>query len=270
MLDTQIQVSRVSLTVIALAFLLAAIASNARADVAIPPPGMSEAEFEALVAAEIAVDMASLLPPGTRVISNYCYHDSVFGCLGRVSVRIDYAAPPGHGSQSIDVGLPTTSLPVGLTLDDISVTGDVEGTPGRPVHCSIDLTGGTSTVDSDITLAEIEGSSDIDATQLGTVTVGVGGFDDSTDCDGDLGFIAFTLAGLFVDEVETRLTSALQASMDTVDGEGNTPIAAALENAYPVQAVPALSPMGLGALVALLFIAPIFFVRRVCRTTNVG
>jgi hypothetical protein len=84
----------------------------------------------------------------------------------------------------------------------------------------------------------------------------VGGFSDSTDCDGFVGFIIEALIGLFVGDIETLLTSALQTSMDTVDGNGNTPIAAAVENAYVVPSVPALSPMGLGLLAALLSLAP--------------
>jgi hypothetical protein len=256
MLATEAQVRRACLLGFALVCILAGGASTARADVEIPPPGMSEAEFESLIAAEIAVDMANLLPPGTLVVNDFCYQDSFAGCLGRVDVTVHGSPPPSHGSQSIDVGTLTTSLPVDLTLDDIEVTAKVKAVTGVGFTCYIDLSAGTSTVDSDLTLAEIPASSQIDVTQPGSVTVWVGSFSDSTDCDGFLGFIVEALISLVIGDIQTLLTSALQTSMDSVDGNGNTPIAAAVEDAYVVVAVPALSPMGLGSVAALLSLAP--------------
>ena len=41
--------------------------------------------------------------PGTLVIDNFCYQDTIFGCLGRVDATISGSPPPSIDSFSIDV-----------------------------------------------------------------------------------------------------------------------------------------------------------------------
>ena len=59
--------------------------------------------IEPTVTSLVDLDLATLLPPGTLVIDNFCYQDSIFGCLGRVDVFIHGSPPPSIGSFAIDI-----------------------------------------------------------------------------------------------------------------------------------------------------------------------
>jgi hypothetical protein len=73
-----------------------------------------------------------------------------------------------------------------------------------------------------------------------------------------LGFIVEALISLFVGDVQDLLDTNLTNMLNAADGEGNTPIAAAVEVAYLTPPlVPALGRVGLGILIALLSIGAI-------------
>jgi hypothetical protein len=246
----------------ALTIAFASNATVAMAQLTIPPAGMTEAEFEALINAEISLDLATVLPPGTLVIDNFCYQDSFAGCLGRVDVTIDGNPAPSIGGQTVDVGALSGGffLPVDLGLQDLAITAKVKAVTGIGFTCYIDIANTQSTIFSDMLLFDdpLFPGQFFDVTQAGSVNVVFGGFSDNTDCDGFLGFIVEALISLFIGDLQDLLETSLANVLNAVDGEGNTPIAAAVEVAYLTPPlVPALGRVGLGILLALLSIGAI-------------
>jgi hypothetical protein len=239
MLPLPLRLHKALLTAATLAMIVAGAVSDADAQITVPPPGLSEAEFEALIALEIAIDMPALIPPGTRLVDNFCYADSVFGCIGRVDVTITNNPVPGLGNHSVDVGVLTTSVPVDLTLTDITINARVKAVTGIVFTCFIDLDSGTTLVSSDIGLVDLPGFGEVDATQIGGVSAASGGFNDSTNCDGFMGGIIHLLVAEVITEAEDHLDSSLVLHFGATDGSGNTPIASAVEIAYS-NAVPGL------------------------------
>ncbi len=188
--------------------------------------------IEPTVTGLVDIDLATLLPPGTLVIDNFCYQDSIFGCLGRVDVTIHGSPPPSIGSYSIDVDPQPGFAEGDVRLNDLDVTARVRAVTGIGFTCYIDIHANTTDIFGDYTLApDALVPSEIDVAQLGGTSVVFGGFSDSTDCDGFLGFIVEALVGLFVGDVQDLMQPALEDFLDTPDAEGNTPIAGAIETA---------------------------------------
>jgi hypothetical protein len=74
--------------------------------------------------------------------------------------------------------------------------------------------------------------SEIDVTQLGGANLVFGGFSDSTDCDGFLGFIVEAFIGLVISDLQNDFVKpGLVGFLNAVDAEGNTPVAGAIETA---------------------------------------
>jgi hypothetical protein len=260
------RICRIILTIGALTVAFTSSATVAIAQLTIPPAGMTESQFEALINAEISLDMATLLPPGTRIIDRFCWADSFLGCIGSVDVTIDSHPAPRLGGQSVDVGALSAGevLPLDLALTDIAIKGRVDSASGQPVSCDIDIANALTTVSSTMVLYDdpLFPDSFFDATQVGSVSIDFGPFTDSTDCDSFMGAIAFPLVDLFITNTQNILDTNLKSMLNAVDGEGNTPIAAAVEIAYLAPPkVPALGPFGIGLLIALLSIGPIAGVR---------
>ena len=98
--------------------------------------------------------------------------------------------------------------------------------------CYIDIHANSTTIAGDYTLEpNALLPSEIDVAQLGGVSVAFGGFSDSTDCNGFLGFIVEVLVGLFIGDVQDLMQPAFENYLDAVDAAGNTPIAGAIETA---------------------------------------
>lgn len=188
--------------------------------------------IEPTVTSLVDIDLATLLPPGTLVIDNFCYQDSIFGCLGRIDVTIHGSPAPSIGSYSIDVDPQVNFAEGDVRLNNLDVTARVKSVSGVGFTCYIDIHANTTDVFGDYTLSpDAVDPSEIDVDQLGGVAVAFGGFSDSTDCNGFLGFIVEALVSLFVGDVQGLMRPALQDFLNTPDGFGNTPIAGAIEAA---------------------------------------
>lgn len=180
----------------------------------------------------VDLDLAALLPPDTLVIDNFCYQDSIFGCLGRVDVTIHDNPPPSVGGFSIDIDPQTNFAEGDITLSNLMVTAKVVAVTGIGFTCYIDIDSATTNIPGDYTLAP--GSPDpneVDVAQLGGVNVSFGGFSSDTNCNGFLGFIVEALVGLFIGDVQDLMKPALENFLNTPDGNGNTPTAGAIEEA---------------------------------------
>jgi hypothetical protein len=188
--------------------------------------------LEPSVASLVDFDLATLLPPGTLVINDFCYQDSFAGCLGRVDVTIHGAPPPSVASFAVDVDPQTNFAEGDVILTDMDVTAKVKAVTGVGFTCYIDIHSNTTNIFGDYGLSpDAIDPSAVDVFQLGGIALAFGGFSDSTDCDGFLGFIVEALISLFIGDVQDLMQSAIQNFLNTLDGNGNTPIAGAMETA---------------------------------------
>jgi hypothetical protein len=190
--------------------------------------GLNEAE--PLITSLVNLDLASLLPPGTLVIDNFCYQDSIFGCLGRVDVTIHNSPPPSIQSFGIDIDPMINFVAGDITLNNLAVTAKVRAVTGVGFTCYIDINAATTQIFADYGLSpDAIDPSAIDVSQLGSANLSFGGFSDSTDCSGFLGFIVEALVGLFIGDIQSLVEPALENFLNAADPNGNTPVAGAIE-----------------------------------------
>ena len=206
----------------------------------------------------VNLDLATLLPAGTLVIDNFCYLDSFLGCIGRVDVTVSGSPPPSIGSFSIDIDSQTNFVEGDVLLNNLFVRANVDDATGVPLSCTIDINAATSDIFGDYTLEpDAVDPSNIDVTQLGLVNLVFGGFSDSTNCSGLLGGLVELLIGLFIGDIQSLVEPAMEDFLNLADGNGNTPIAAAVETALADISITGPIGEGLGAIIdAPLFSVP--------------
>jgi hypothetical protein len=185
---------------------------------------------EPVMTSLVTLDLATLMPPGTLIVDNFCYQDSIFGCIGRVDATVSGSPPPSIGSFAIDVDSQTDFVDGDILLNNLFIRANVFAVTGIGFSCTVDVSAATTDIRGDYGLGSDAGLMDV--TQLGGVGVVFGGFNDSTDCDGFLGFIVEAFISLLVGDLQNNLIRpAFEDFLNTTDPQGNTPIAAAIETA---------------------------------------
>jgi len=180
----------------------------------------------------VDIDPAELIPPNTLVINDYCYQDTIFGCLGRVDVTISGTPPPSIGGFSIDMDSQTNFVAGDITLNNLYVRANVNSVTGISFSCTIDITSNVVNIFGDYGLSPlVSAPTQIDVDQIGSNDVVLGGFNDSTNCAGFLGGIVELLIDLFIGDIQDLFEPALEDFLNAEDGNGNTPIAGAIETA---------------------------------------
>lgn len=190
-------------------------------------------EVEPVITSLVDLDLATLLPPGTVVIDDFCYLE-IFGlCAARTDVVVNPfgsgvgagAPPPSIGSFSLDVDSMVGFVAGDIVLNNLSIS-----THATAVNCNINVSAATTTILGDYGLA---GGPDggVDVTQLGGVAVLFGGFSDSNQCGGIFGGFLEFLIDLLVGNVQGLVQDAITDFLNTPDAFGNTPIAGAIETA---------------------------------------
>jgi len=181
-------------------------------------------------------DIATLLPPGTEVISNFCAVDGgIFGCLGRADVFID-SPPPTVSSIGLDFDSVSNAVDGLVVVDDIHVNLRVEGSGAAP-SCDAEL---------DATALDITGLFDlapdpvdatlIDLNQQGPLGLAFSGF----DFDFTSGICDFPLIGdlisLIIGDVQPLVLDGFRNFLDDPDGSGpaDGPLADGFELALAV------------------------------------
>lgn len=190
-------------------------------------------DLEPFVKSQVPLDLATLVPPGTLIVDNFCYQDSIFGCLGRVDATVSGSPAPSISDFAIDIDPMTDFVAGDITLYDLYIKANVFAVTGIPFSCTIDITSSTTTILGDYGMAPDAGDpSSVDVTQLGGVSVNFGGFADDTNCSGLLGGVVEFFIGLLISDLQNDLVKpGLQNFLNAVDAEGNTPIAGAIETA---------------------------------------
>lgn len=200
--------------------------------------------IEPLVTSLVPLDLASLVPPGTLVVDNYCYQDSIFGCLGRVDATISGSPPPSLGSFGIDIDPMTNFVAGDITLFNLFFRANVVAVTGIGFSCTIDITASTTLIAGDYGMQPNATFPDeVDVVQIGNVAIAFGNFNDSTNCSGFLGGIVEFFIGIFVSDLQNDLVRpGLENFLNAVDGNGNTATASALESA--LAAIEITGPIG--------------------------
>jgi len=188
--------------------------------------------IEPAVEALVDIDPAELIAPGTLVINDFCYLDSIFGCIGRVDVTISGTPPPSISGFDIDMDSMTNFVAGDITLHNLFVRANVDNATGVSLHCTIDIRSNTVNLFGDYGLSPMASQpTQVDVAQIGLVDVVLGGFTDTTNCSGLLGGLVEVLIDLFIGDIKDLFEPALEDFLNVVDGNGNTPIAGAIETA---------------------------------------
>jgi hypothetical protein len=190
-------------------------------------------EIEGLVTDLVDLDIATLLPPGTEIISNFCAIDGGFlGCLGRVDVSI-VNPEPSFSSFGLDVDSMTNFAAGDVVVNDIRVDAYISGSGIAP-SCGLRLTSSAVTIAGDYGLSpDAIDPSNIDVNLIGAPGVFFTNFNDEFTS----GLCDFPLIGpliqLIIGDIQPVVTSGLVGFLDDPDGAGpeDAPIAEGIETA---------------------------------------
>ncbi len=190
-------------------------------------------DVEPVIESLVDFDINSLITPGTFLL-NFCYIDSTFGCVASVDVFYNTGSVGGF---TIDVDSQTNFVDGNINLQDLFIRADV--VDGLAINCDIDINATSTDIFGDYTLEPggppFLGPDEIDVAQTGPpIDVTLGGFSESTSCGGLLGGLINLLIGLFIGDVQAILEPELENFLNTPDAMGNTPVAAAVEEALGV------------------------------------
>lgn len=187
---------------------------------------------EPVVGGLVDLDIAALLPPGTRVIENFCAIDSLFGCLGRVDVVVD-DPPPGFSSFGLDVDSMIDFAAADVTIDDVRVDLHIDGS-GLAPSCGLRVSSSQVSIFGDYALApDAADPTLIDVNLLGLPVVSFVSFDDEFTS----GLCDFPLIGdliqLILGDIQPVVTNGLRDFLADPDGSGpeDAPVAEGIETA---------------------------------------
>jgi hypothetical protein len=213
---------------------------------------------EPIVTSLVDLDIASLLPPGTAVISDFCAVDGGFlGCLGSVDVVIANPAP-SFSSFGLNVDSQTNYAFGDVSVNDIVVNANINGS-GLAPSCGLRLTANQVMIAGDYGLdPDAVDPSNIDVNLLGMPGVSFTGFGQEFTS----GLCDFPLIGdliqLIIGDVEPVVINGLIGFLSDPDGSGpvDAPIAEGIETA--LAGISIAGPIGEG--LGVLLEAPLFMV----------
>ncbi|MGH0035571.1 MAG: hypothetical protein ACQGVK_11155 [Myxococcota bacterium] len=189
--------------------------------------------IEPIVTDLVDLDIATLLPPGTTVINDFCAIDGGFvGCLGSVDVSIVNPAP-SFGSFGLDVDSQTNYAFGDVYISDLVVNAYINGS-GLAPSCGLRLTANSVSITGDYTLEpDAVEPSNIDVNLIGSPGVSFSNFNDEFTS----GLCDFPLIGdliqLIIGDIQPTVTSGLVSFLADPDGGGplDAPIAEGIETA---------------------------------------
>jgi hypothetical protein len=188
---------------------------------------------EPTISSLVDLDLATLLPVGTLVIDNFCAIDSIFGCLGRVDVKVDNP-PPSISSFGIAIDSQTNFVDGDIDVNDMRIDLFVDGVSGIAPDCGLRVSAATTNIDGDYGLQpDPIDASNIDVNQNGPVTVFFNGFAQQFTW----GICDFPLIGdliqAIIGDLQPTVIDGLEDFLADPDGGGtaDSPVADAVETA---------------------------------------
>jgi hypothetical protein len=196
-------------------------------------PGLDQ--VEPLIESGVVLDLPTLLPPGSVVISGFCaLRDPLFGfCIGSVTARVDGDPAPSISGFSIDVDAQPGYAFGDIGVQDLSIDLDLDGS-GLAPDCGWHFEADATPILGDYELRrDVADPSKVDVNLLGAPGVSFVGFDDEPT----YGLCNFPLIGdliqLIVGDLEPTVQDALVDFLSDPDGAGqaDAPVAGAIEDA---------------------------------------
>ena len=202
--------------------------------------------IEPVITGLVSIDPKELIPDGTVFLSNYCYQDTWFGCLGRVDISIQHTSNlPRIDGFALEVDAQQDYVEGDITLTGLAVRAKVTNATGVSVNCNIDIVAQGTGISGDYSLEPMQVlATKVDVVQQGSVSIATAGFSYTTSCSGLLGGIIESLIGAFVSDMEALVSDGLRDFLNAADGNSNTPIASAIETA--LDGIDLAGPIGEG------------------------
>lgn len=189
-------------------------------------------QLEPIIASGVALDPATLLPPGTLIINDYCAIGGPFGsCLGSVDARIANP-PPSISGFSINTDSMTNFVAGDVDIFNLRVDVNIDGS-GLAPDCGLRLTATNTQILGDYALSpDTVDPSNVNVNQnAGSLSVSFTGFNDQFTS----GLCDFPLIGdliqLIIGDIQPLVLSGFQDFLDDPDGAGplDAPVADAIE-----------------------------------------
>lgn len=189
---------------------------------------------EPIVSSLVDLDIATLLPPGTTVISDFCAIGGPFGsCLGSVDVTIQNPAP-SFSTFGLDVDSLVNAAAGDVVINDLLVFTRINGS-GLAPSCNLTLSADSLDILGDYSLEPDAGDPSTIDVNLITSPPGIvfSGFDSEFTS----GLCDFPLIGdliqLIIGDIQPLVVGGLQDFLDDPDGGGpvDAPIAEGIETA---------------------------------------
>lgn len=184
-------------------------------------------QLEPIIAGQVDLDLATLLPVNTVIINNECFLDSIFGCLMRVTVRVANP-PPSISGFAFDADSQTGAVKGDIDVFNIRVDLQISG----GISCGLRITADATQIVGSYALGP--DSTDptlVDVNLQGSPNVSFSGFDDeftSGVCDW---FLIGDIIQAVIGDVEPMVLGGLVEFLDDDDGSGplDSPLADAFE-----------------------------------------
>jgi hypothetical protein len=165
------------------------------------------------------------------VVNNTCVINGPFGlCLGRATIKIANPKPSISGF-GVDFNSQLNSVHADIVLNNFDLNVYIDGS-GLAPNCDLNLMASTVTLGGNYAL-EPDGTTPtrVDVFQLGSVSTAFTNFDQEfTSGICDIPLIG-DLIQLIVGNVRPMVENGLKGFLNSTDGNNNTPIAAAVEDA---------------------------------------
>lgn len=203
-------------------------------------------QVEPLVAdlAGSGLDLADLVPVGTMIVDNECFIDSIFGCLGRGTVRVANP-PPSFASFGLAIDSMTNFVAGDITVHNIRVNTYLSGS-GLVPSCDINIQANAAFFNGDYSLEpKASDPTSLDVNQIGAQQVSFSGFNVSYGGICDVPIIGDIIQA-FMPDVQALAIGGIAGFLADPDGAGplDSPTADAIETA--LEGIQITGPIGEG------------------------
>ena len=181
------------------------------------------------VTGDLNIDIDTLLPPGTLLIEDYCYATFIW-CLGTISAVVAPTPPPSIGGFATELDSRTDIAHADIALNDLFVNVEIFDTSGLlGISCTLTITAPLMRLGADMTIQpDASDPKYVDVIQQGSITSAFVKLSNDAGCSGFLsGFVESYVEDSASDTIQAEVTNL----MNSLDADGNTPIAAAFETA---------------------------------------
>jgi len=190
-------------------------------------------QIEPAIGSLVSLDPATLIPPGTQVIDEFCYLDLFGLCIGSADGFVEGTPPPSVSGFGIDIDSQQDAVFGDILLNDLFLRARIEdGNLGIGFECFVNVNAATTDILGDFGLQpDAADPSLVDVFQVGGVQVVFSQFTDSTDCSGIFGGILEFFIGVFIGDIQSLFSTEFANFLNATDAAGNTPVAGAIETA---------------------------------------